>query len=401
MEYALRCERGCSYPAGLKLMFVTNIEYDPIEGTLTEKLTCPVNLAALLDESTVESLFTSTNPIGGANHTQNDERISLKHICEEVSKRVKDPHKVENLIGAVLDPNLATQICGVGDEVDPAELKRILDEERISEGFELLDKVQDLQNKFVVATRKMQLLELHDWELTEKIKFLESKITLQDHQVLDAFNWQDEQYALLFSPMRSIYLRLFYDQVREGISQKLSATPLHATHQRALRLRMWNQAIDHRLDPKQECNNNLWKFMQESSAISPKLFNKSIMWNKFVDELLRDKKLVELLNLSPESILLTRFGRLDQDGEPNQQQSNESDSILRNKHVYAELVTRQSEEQRPLYTLLYKFLNNAAPETMNFKILELICHVSMALDISIYVSLLSTHTNKTKDGRSY
>lgn len=339
----------------------TLLHRDPI-GRLTEEQTPSLKLTSLLDEYAVNSLFSS-------NDQHDHETISLKQISEQVAARVEEPHKVENLIDAFVDPDLAAEVCGSVDHGcdDPAELKRVLDEDHISEGFEILDKVEDLHNKYAVAARKTQVLELSLWDLTEKIKLLESKINLQEQQILDAQNRQEEQDVLLLSPMRSTYLRHFHDQVREGICDKLSATPLHARHQRALRLRVYEKAIDHRYGEDQIFDNNLWSFMQETHGIFPQFFSKTTMWNEFVDELLRDEELVALLGLSPASILVTRFGKPDEQQDHSEA---ETASSLRNKHIFAELVTRQDEEQRPTYTELYKFLFNAEPETLNFKVIS-------------------------------
>lgn len=338
----------------------TLLHLDPVEGKLIEELTPPLDLTSLLEGFTVNSIFSSDQ--------QDHEKVSLKQICEQVAEHVEEPHKVENFVNALVDPGLATQISGDDQCDDPAELKRILDEEHITEGFEILDKVEDLQNKYALATRKTQLLEFNVWDLTEKIKLLESKINLQEHQIAEAKNRQEEQDALLLSPMRSIYLRHFHDQVREGISEKLAATALHARHQRALRLRVHEKSMDLRYGEERILQNNLWRFMQETHAVCPELFSKAIMWNQFVDELLWDEELVAFLGLSPQAILITRFGNPDA-----QLQNTEADvaCALRNKHVFAELVTRQDEEQRPSYTELYQFLFNSAPETMNFKVISL------------------------------
>lgn len=340
----------------------TLVHVDPTEGGQTEEQTLPLNLASFLDQYTVNSLFSSDNQ-------QDDEKISLKQISEQVAARVEEPHKVENLINAFLDPDLAAEICGYMDHDcdDPAELKRVLDEDHISEGLEILAKVEDLHDKYAVAARKTQILELKLWDLTEKIKLLESKINLQEQQILDAQNRQEEQDALLLSPMRSIYLRHFHDEVREGICKKLSATALHARHQRALRLRVNEKAIDHRHGEEHAFDNNLWTFMQEIHSTLPQFFSKATMWNAFVDELLRDEELVALLGLSPASILVTRFGKVDEQQGNSEAQAA---SVLKNKHIFAELVTRQDEEQRPSYTELYTFLYNAAPETLNFKVIS-------------------------------
>ncbi|KAG0625712.1 hypothetical protein M758_2G075700 [Ceratodon purpureus] len=336
----------------------TLLHLDPI-GRLTEEQTPSINLSSLLDEYRVNSIFST-------NDQHDRDTIDLKQISEQVAALVEEPHKVENLLDAFVDPHLAAEVCGCVDHDcdDPAELKRVLEEDHISEGFEILDKVEDLHNKYALATRKTRVLELSLWDLTEKIKLLESKIILQEQQILDAQNRQEEQDALLLSPMRSIYLRHFHDQVREGICEKLAATPLHARHQRALRLRVYEKAIDHRYGEDQIFDNNLWSFMQETHGISPQFFNKTTMWNEFVDDLLKDEELVALLGLSPASILITRFGRPT---EQQEQSKAETTGALRNKHIFAELVTRQDDEQRPTYTELYKFLFNAEPETLNFK----------------------------------
>ena len=350
----------------------TLLHLDPIEGRQTEEQTSVLNLASLLDQYTVNSLLSG-------NDQQVHEKISLQQIGEQVAALVEEPHKVENLLNAFVNPDLAAEVCGsidhdCNDPTDPkrvlddlADLKKVLDEDHISEGFEILDKVEALHNKYALATRKTQVLELNLWDLTEKIKLLECKINLQEQQIMNVQNRQEEQDALLLNPLRSIYLRHFHDQVREGICKKLSATPLHARHQRALRLKVYEKAIDHRYGEEQIFDNNLWSFMQETHSISPQFFSKTTMWNEFVDELLKDQELVALLGLSPASILVTRFGKPDDQHDPPQA---ESASALRNKHIYAELVTRQDEEQRPTYTELFKFLFNAEPETLNFKVIS-------------------------------
>ena len=340
----------------------TLLHLDPIEGNITKDQTPLLKLTSLLNEYTINSLFSS-------NDQQNHEKLSLKQINEQVAVHMNEPHKVENLIDAFVEPNLAAEVCGSIDHdcSDPTEFKRVLDEDNISEGFEILDKVEDLHNKYALAMRKTQVLELNVWDLTEKIKLLESKINHQQQQILDTQNRQEEQDVLLLSPMQSIYLHHFHDHVREGICKRLSTTPLHARHQRTLRLHVYEKGIDHRCRKDQVFDNNLWSFIQETHRIMPQFFSKTIMWNDFVDELLKDERLVILLGLSPKSILVTKFEK------PNEQQEcfiTEMTSTLRNKHIFAELVTRQDEEQQPYYTELYMFLFNASPHTLKIKVIN-------------------------------
>jgi len=221
---------------------------------------------------------------------------------------VEEPHKVENFVNALVDADLGTLICGEDLCDDPAELKKVLHEEHITEGFEILDKVEALQSKYLLATRKTQLLKFNVWDLTEKIKLLESNIPLQEHQIREGRNREEEQNARVLSPLRSIYLRHFHDQVREGIAEKLSATTLHARHQRALRLRVHGKSMDLWCGEEKILQLNLWRFMQEMHAGWPDSFSTTTLWNQFVDELLGEEALVGLLDLSPQAILITRFG---------------------------------------------------------------------------------------------
>lgn len=273
------------------------LHLDPVEGKRTEESTPPLDLASYLNGCNVESIFTTDH-----------EKINLKHIREQVAEHVEEPHKVENFVNALVDTDLATLIYGEDLRDDPAELKKVLDEEHITEGFEILDKVEALQTKYLLATRKTQLLKFNVWDLTEKIKLLESNIPLQEHQIQEPRDSEEGRDALVLSPLQSIYLRHFHDQVREGIAEKLSDTSLSVRHQRALRLRVHGKSMDLRCGEEKILQHNLWRFMQEMHAAWPESFSTTTMWNQFVDELLGEEALVGLLSLSPQAILTTRFG---------------------------------------------------------------------------------------------
>lgn len=181
------------------------LHLDPVEGKRTEESTPPLDLASYLNGCNVESIFTTDH-----------EKINLKHIREQVAEHVEEPHKVENFVNALVDTDLATLIYGEDLRDDPAELKKVLDEEHITEGFEILDKVEALQTKYLLATRKTQLLKFNVWDLTEKIKLLESNIPLQEHQIQEPRDSEEGRDALVLSPLQSIYLRISMTKFERG-----------------------------------------------------------------------------------------------------------------------------------------------------------------------------------------
>ncbi|CAM6035797.1 unnamed protein product [Sphagnum compactum] len=228
---------------------------------------------------------------------------------------------------------------------------------------EFLVKIEELATKYAQAARKNEILEVNLNDLIEKVRILECKIDKQERQITEAESQQAEQEKVLLLPMRNIYLHQFHDQVRERISKKLSQSALSAQHQQALKSRVQEKDTSIRFGLEQFFKCDLWKFIHEAHIMAPKFFSKATLWNKFVDELLQEKETIALLGLSANSILLTRFGRgLDQKDNDNSAMTH-----LRKKHVFAEVVMRQNNENRPYYTELYEFLYNIHPEDSHSK----------------------------------
>lgn len=161
----------------------------------------------------VESLF-----------NDNNENISLDQIRSQVAAEVSDPDKIQNFIKALTDRNLAAGICGEDYPKfdDTTDLKEVLNEDHIVEGFEIVDKVEELQNKYILATRKTQLLEFNLWDVTEEIKLLESKIVVEKRVVDEEV--EVEEVVLPICPLPAIYLKHFFDQAREVICEKLGSS---------------------------------------------------------------------------------------------------------------------------------------------------------------------------------
>jgi hypothetical protein len=231
-------------------------------------------------------------------------------------------------------------------------------------GLEILEKIVDLNTKCTEATQKAENLELNLWDLTEKIRLLQCKIEKQEQQINDAQSKQVEQERILLSPMRNIYLRQFHDQIREGIAKKLSKTALYADHHKGLCLRVQtDKEVSHRFGIEHFFDADLWSLMHEAHTRAPKVFSKAALWNHFVSDVLQDSALLEgELGLSAAAVRVTKFGR-SPDAE-----NNSFKAQLRNKVVYAELITRQDEERRPAYSECYEFLFNVPPESMNNKV---------------------------------
>jgi hypothetical protein len=231
-------------------------------------------------------------------------------------------------------------------------------------GLEILEKIEDLNTKCTEATQKAENLELNLWDLTEKIRLLQCKIEKQEQQINDAQSKQVEQERILLSPMRNIYLRQFHDQIREGIAKKLSKTALYADHHKGLCLRVQtDKEVSHRFGIEHFFDADLWSLMHEAHTRAPKVFSKGALWNHFVSDVLQDSALLEgELGLSAAAVRITKFGR-SPDAE-----NNSFKAQLRNKVVYAELITRQDEERRPAYSECYEFLFNVPPESMNNKV---------------------------------
>lgn len=174
----------------------------------------------------VESIFNNKN------NNNNTENINLDQICSQVAAEVSDPDKINNFIKALTDRDLATRICGEDypkyDET--SELQDVLNEDHIAEGFEgfeIADKVEELQNKYILATRKTQLLEFNIWDVTEKIKLLESKIESSKRvSVEDDEEETEKEKDVPVCPLPAIYLKHFFDQAREVICEKLASSEL-------------------------------------------------------------------------------------------------------------------------------------------------------------------------------
>lgn len=154
------------------------------------------------------------------------------------------------------------------------------------------------------------------------------------------------------------------EQVREGISQEMSHSRVYLQHRRALqqRVQQHERAIQESLEPFFEAD--LWKFMEEAHVIAPKFFSKGVLWNKFIDAILEDSKQLTELGLSRSAVQLTRYWR-------GPEADNSQDAHLRNKLVFAEVVSAQSDERRPLYAELYEFFYKVPPETMYIKVLSI------------------------------
>jgi len=140
---------------------------------------------------------------------------------------------------------------------------------------------------------------------------------------------------------------------------------VYSEHHRALksRIRQHDNLIREALEPY--LVGDLWKLIQEANNIAPKIFSKASLWNKFVDLILEDDKHLEVIGLSADAIILTRYAQ-----RPNQE-PNISNVHLKNKLVFGKLVFGQNDETRPLYYELYEFLYNVSPETMHLKVIKI------------------------------
>lgn len=72
---------------------------------------------------------------------------------------------------------------------------------------------------------------------------------------------------------------------------------------------------------------NLWKFVHKAHNMAPRQISKATHWNMFVNELLWEIDTNAQLDLSSNSILLTRFGK-----GPDQQEENSVFTCLRSKN---------------------------------------------------------------------
>jgi hypothetical protein len=140
---------------------------------------------------------------------------------------------------------------------------------------------------------------------------------------------------------------------------------VYSEHHKALksRIRQHDNLIREALEPY--LVGDLWKLIQEANNIAPKNFSKASLWNKFVDLILEDDKHLEVIGLSADAIILTRYAQ-----RPNQE-PNISNVHLKNKLVFGKLVSGQNDETRPLYYELYEFLYNVSPEIMHLKVIRI------------------------------
>lgn len=317
----------------------------------------PIDQGKLIEKSTTSLILdtVSTSQTDNPEEQQAIEKMVIEspsRILHQCVQCVKDAEQVENLIKSLVSE------AKHGSHESPKNGSTLEDSEQGSDGLELLEKVDELATKYAQVARKNESLEALLDDLTNKVRVLECKIDKQEQQIHEAESRQIEQERVILAPMRNIYLRQFHDQVREGISKKLSKTPLYAQHQKALKSKVQEQDKTHRFGLEHLFQCDLWKFMHEAHIIAPKLFSKATLWNNFVDEILQDEKLVGQLGLTPESILITRYGR-----GPEQEDSSFA-AHLRDKYAFAEVVTRQNEEKRPFYTELYEFIYKVHPQSM-------------------------------------
>jgi hypothetical protein len=140
---------------------------------------------------------------------------------------------------------------------------------------------------------------------------------------------------------------------------------VYSEHHRALksRIHQHDNLIRKALEPY--LAGDLWKLIQEANNIAPNFFSKASLWNKFVNLILEDDKHLEVIGLSADAIILTRYAQ-----RPNQE-PNISNVHLKNKLVFGKLVSGQNDETRPLYYELYKFLYNVSPEIMHLKVIRI------------------------------